>query len=256
MNTTANDALPSIIGVIPVRYESARLPGKALLEIAGKPMIYWVYKNAFRYEGFTQLLVASDSPKILDYCKSEDIPAMETGEHRSGSDRLYEVLERTKGELYVNIQGDEPTVRRDHIELMLSPFLESDVPVTTLKVEISAEAARNPNAVKVVTDKGDRALYFSRAPIPYNRESTTIPRYFKHLGLYAYRREALEKFHSLPPSELEQIEKLEQLRFLENGIPIIVKETKYDTIGVDTQEDLDEVRKIFKTQKRPSKGSK
>jgi len=234
-----------IIGVLPVRYESIRLPGKALLEIAGKPMIYWVYHHAARCPLFEQLLVATDSDLILDYCRSQNIPVMATGEHRSGSDRLHEVVTRTDGEIYVNIQGDEPTIRPEHIELLTAPFSDEETMVSTLKIEITAAAAENPNVVKVVTDKRDRALYFSRYPIPYNRREAGEARHYKHIGLYAYRRQALERFHALDPTPLEQLERLEQLRFLENGIPIQVKETDLETIGVDTPEDLEEVRRIF-----------
>jgi 3-deoxy-manno-octulosonate cytidylyltransferase (CMP-KDO synthetase) len=234
-----------IIGVIPVRLESLRLPGKALLDIAGKPMIDWVYLNAARSPLLEELLVATDSPKILDHCASQKIPAMETGRHRSGSDRLHEVVERTDGSIYVNIQGDEPTVQEEHIELLVSAFSCEQTMVSTLKVEISEETAQDPNVVKVVTDASGRALYFSRHAIPFTRGRTEVTRHFKHLGLYAFRREAILQFHALEPTPLEKTEKLEQLRFLENGIPIKVLETQKDTIGVDTPEDLEQVRSLF-----------
>jgi 3-deoxy-manno-octulosonate cytidylyltransferase (CMP-KDO synthetase) len=147
-------------------------------------------------------------------------------------------MERTEGDIYVNIQGDEPTIRADHIELLLRPLLSGESEVTTLKVALDEAAAQNPNIVKVVTDKNCRALYFSRFPIPFDRDAAAPIRYYKHIGLYGYTRAALALFHGLSQSPLELAEKLEQLRFLENGIAIHVAETTHDTIGVDTEEDL------------------
>jgi len=229
---------PKILGVIPARLDSQRLPGKVLLNIGNKPMVHWVYERARQSPLLSELIVATDSDKIQRYCANHEIPVMLTRQHPSGSDRLHEVMERTDGDVYVNIQGDEPTIRADHIELLLRPLLNGESEVTTLKVAIDEVAARNPNIVKVATDKNCRALYFSRFPIPFDRDAKTAIRYFKHLGLYGYTRAALALFHSLPQSPLELAEKLEQLRFLENGIAIHVAETTYDTIGVDTKEDL------------------
>jgi 3-deoxy-manno-octulosonate cytidylyltransferase (CMP-KDO synthetase) len=168
-----------------------------------------------------------------------------TGQHNSGSDRLHEVMLRTDGDIYVNIQGDEPMLRPDHLELLLAPFLHGDAEVTTLRVAIPPGEAKDPNCVKVVTDDRGRALYFSRHPIPYNREGSDGVQYYKHLGLYAYSRAALARFHSLPQSSLEKAEKLEQLRFLQNGVPIVVAETQHDTVGVDTEADLRRVSDLF-----------
>jgi 3-deoxy-manno-octulosonate cytidylyltransferase (CMP-KDO synthetase) len=226
------------LGVIPVRYESTRLPGKALLEIHGRPMVHWVYERARQSAKLESLLVATDSELIFKFCEEAGIPVLLTGKHPSGSDRLYEVLTRTEADIYVNIQGDEPTISPGHIDLLLEPFASPEVQVTTLKVEIDSQEALNPNAVKVVTDCRGKALYFSRAPIPYPRGAEPPPRYFKHIGLYAFRREALEMFHKMEQTPLELSERLEQLRFIENGVPILVIETDQDTIGVDTAEDL------------------
>ncbi|MGO8673410.1 MAG: 3-deoxy-manno-octulosonate cytidylyltransferase [Capsulimonadaceae bacterium] len=238
----------TILGVIPARLNSTRLPGKALLEIAGRPMIHWVYLNARRSDLLTDLIVATDSPEIEGSCKSAGIPVLMTGEHPSGSDRLYEVLTRTAADIYVNIQGDEPTVQPAHIALLLGPLLErGDARVSTLKVRISATEASNPNCVKVVTTLDGRALYFSRHAIPYDRDGAGGAVYYKHIGLYAYTREALDLFHRLPQTPLELTEKLEQLRYLENGIPIDVVETARDTVGVDTQADLERVIALFET---------
>jgi 3-deoxy-manno-octulosonate cytidylyltransferase (CMP-KDO synthetase) len=230
---------PKIIGVIPARYDSQRLPGKVLLEIGRKPMIHWVYERARQSNLLHALLVATDSEEVRQYCAGHDIPVLLPGLHPSGSDRLHEVMERTDGDIYVNIQGDEPTLRAEHIELLLHPLLRHACEVSTLKVAIDPAAAQDPNVVKVVTAEDGRALYFSRAPIPFDRDGKVVKRYYKHIGLYGYTRTALERFHSLPQSSLELAEKLEQLRYLENGIAVYVAETAHDTIGVDTRADLE-----------------
>lgn len=228
-----------IVGVIPARLESRRLPRKVLRRIVGRPMLHWVYQRTACSPLFSQLVVASDSDQILEYCLKNDIPSVRTGRHPSGSDRLHEVMEKTDGDVYVNIQGDEPTVRADHIECLVMPIIEGRGEITTLKVAIDEASAQDPNCVKVVSDLYGRALYFSRMPVPCNREGLADIRYYKHIGLYGYTRAALSLFHSLPPSSLENAEKLEQLRLLENGIPVLVEETPFDTIGVDTEEDLE-----------------
>jgi 3-deoxy-manno-octulosonate cytidylyltransferase (CMP-KDO synthetase) len=205
-------------------------------------MVHWVYDRARKSPLLDELLIATDSRSVHQYCKSFNIPVMLTDEHASGSDRLHEVLERTDGDVYINIQGDEPTISSDHVELMLQPILSGKAEVTTLKVAINKETALNPNCVKVITDKWGRALYFSRYPIPFDRDGCENIRFYKHIGLYGYTRNALIQFHSLPQSSLERAEKLEQLRFLENGTSILVSETLQDTIGVDTEEDLERAR--------------
>lgn len=233
------------MGVIPVRFEARRLPGKPLLDVAGKTLLERVYEAASNSSLLESVKVATDSKRIFQFCLDNDIPAMLTGEHPSGTDRIFEVMDRTRADIYVNVQGDEPTLRPEHIELLTRPFFEADAQVTTLEVEISRESAQDPNVVKVVTDDRERALYFSRLPIPFDRDAQGQVTYYKHLGVYAYRREALTRFHSLPQSSLEVSERLEQLRFLQNGIPIHVKTTRYDTIGVDTEEDLREAVAYF-----------
>jgi 3-deoxy-manno-octulosonate cytidylyltransferase (CMP-KDO synthetase) len=241
---------PKTIGVIPARFNSQRLPGKVLLQISGKPMVHWVYERARQSPLLHELLVATDSKSVQQYCMTYDIPVILTQEHASGSDRLYEVMERTDGDVFVNIQGDEPTITADHIELLLKPILNRDAEVTTLKVAIDPATALNPNCVKVVTDQKGRALYFSRFPIPFDRDASGNASFYKHIGLYAYTRAALTLFHSLPQSPLEIAEKLEQLRFLENGTAIMVAETFQDTIGVDTEEDLERAREFLANDKK------
>ncbi len=208
-----------ILGVIPARYDSKRLPGKVLRNIAGKPMLYWVYRNARQCKLLTDLLVATDSEKVLRFCEQEAIPVVLTGRHPSGTDRLREVMGRFDADIYINIQGDEPMLRPEHLEAIVSPFLAGDFPardsltgealtgealtgearVATLKVAVDGPAALDPSNVKVVTDDSGRALYFSRYPIPFDRDGTGVKRY-KHIGIYAYTRAALSLFHSLPES--------------------------------------------------------
>ena len=239
--------MPKILGVIPARLESTRLPRKPLRLICGHPMIAWVYHGARQAASLDALFIATDSDEIGSYCRANQIPyAMTSSAHRSGTDRVVEVMGRGSADIFVNIQGDEPMVTGEHVELMLRPFRDdTETQVSTLKVRISPEEARNPNNVKVVTDANRRALYFSRSLIPHDRDGTGQVQYFKHLGLYAYSAAALKRFQLLEPSPLEQHEKLEQLRLLENGIPITVVETAQDTIGVDTEEDVKKVEDYF-----------
>jgi 3-deoxy-manno-octulosonate cytidylyltransferase (CMP-KDO synthetase) len=227
-----------ILGVIPARYDSTRLPGKVLLPIGDKPMVEWVYDRARQSPLLDEIIVATDSERVQQHCLSRNIPVIVTRQHPTGSDRLFEVVERTNGDIYVNLQGDEPTIRAHHIELLLRPLLDHECEVSTLKVAMDRVAAGDPDCVKVVTDHRGHALYFSRSPIPFGRDAAGNIRYYKHIGLYGYTRAALVLFHRLPQSALEQSEKLEQLRFLENGITVMVTETPHDTVGVDTAADL------------------
>ena len=234
-----------VFGVIPARLDSKRLPGKVLRDIAGKAMVHRVYENARRSPMLANLIIATDSEEVRQYCADHFIPVMMTGRHLSGTDRLYEVMERTDGDVYVNLQGDEPTLCPEHLDLILQPILTGQAEVSTLRVAIGAEAAQDPNVVKVVTDDKGRALYFSRFAIPFDRDGAGGVRYYKHIGIYAYTRTALSQFHGLPQSSLELAERLEQLRLLENGIPIQVAETAQDTVGVDTEADLQRVIAMF-----------
>lgn len=243
-----HSAKRTIIGVIPARLDSTRLPGKVLRLICGRPMLHHVFAHASRCTLLDDLVVATDSQEVYDYCVRDQMKVrMTSSGHASGTDRIHEVMQSLPAEIYVNIQGDEPMVMPAHLETLLQPFLKDpDVQVGTLKTPITEDEAHNPNCVKVVTDDGGRALYFSRCAIPYNRDQAPSVVYFKHLGIYAYARSALDRFHQLPPSRLEQTERLEQLRFLEHGIPIQVAETPHDTIGVDTEDDLAGVEQYFR----------
>lgn len=229
-----------VLGVIPARLASSRLPRKVLREIAGRPMLYHVYARARRSPLLTDLLVATDSDEVVAACRALGIPAALTSpDHPSGTDRVWEIAQGRPADVYVNIQGDEPLITPGHIERLIAPFRdEPGTRVSTLKIRATPEEIDDPNAVKVVCDTRGRALYFSRRTIPYDRDRPGDVPCFKHVGLYAYTRAALEAFHSLPPSPLERIERLEQLRFLEHGIPVVVVETEEPTIGVNTERDL------------------
>ncbi len=244
-----------ILGVIPARLASTRLPRKVLRTIAGAPMIEWVYKAARACRQLDDVLIATDSDEVLALARERGWSAMLTSPVcASGSDRVYEVSGKISAAIYVNIQGDEPLLKPEHIEAILRPFSRPEVQVSTLATPCKPEEINNPNAVKVVTCPDGRALYFSRGPIPYDRDHSGNAPYLKHLGLYAYRREALHRFAKLPPSPLETIERLEQLRFLENGIDIFVEITPYDTIGVDTEADLQAVEAMLAATPRAEEG--
>jgi 3-deoxy-manno-octulosonate cytidylyltransferase (CMP-KDO synthetase) len=228
-----------VVGVIPARLASTRLPRKVLREIAGRPMIAYVWERTRRSRHLDEVVVATDSDEVLAACRAFGIPCeMTSAEHRSGTDRVWEVAQRRAADVYVNVQGDEPLITPGHIERLVRPFHERpDAQVTTLAIRATPDEIPNPNAVKVVFDLTGRALYFSRHPIPYDRNGIGAVRY-KHVGMYGFRRDALETFHRLAPSPLSTAEDLEQLRLLENGIAIVVTETDEPTIGVDTEEDL------------------
>ena len=236
----------AVLGVIPARLASPRLPRKVLRDVAGLPLVVRVYRSARRAPALSDLLVATDSAEVLDVCRAHDVPAMMTAaDHPSGTDRLWEVSRARPADVYVNVQGDEPLVSAGHIAALVAPFADATVQVTTLKIRATAEEVASRTANKVVTDARGDALYFSRLPIPFDRDGAGDVVYWKHVGLYAYRRAVLEAFHSLPRSPLERAENLEQLRLLENGIPIRVVETAEPTIGVDTEEDLRTVQALL-----------
>jgi len=233
------------IAIIPARLASTRLSRKALREIAGKPLVGWVYEAVHASPLLADVIVATDSEEILTVCREHGWKAqMTSAEHRSGTERVYEVAGRETADVYINVQGDEPLTCPEHIEVLLRVMNDPEVQVGTLMTPAAEIDIRNPSAVKVVTALDGRALYFSRATIPFDRDAIR-PRYFKHLGLYAYRKAALDRFVKLPESSLERSERLEQLRFLENGISVYVGETPHDSIGVDTEEDLERVVAIL-----------
>jgi 3-deoxy-manno-octulosonate cytidylyltransferase (CMP-KDO synthetase) len=229
----------TVLGVIPARLASTRLPRKMLREIAGRPLVAWTYEAARRAPDLDDVLVATDADEVLQACARLGIPAMLTsGAHPSGTDRVWEVAQSRAADVYVNVQGDEPFVTAGHIGQLVEPFRTTpDTLVSTLCIRATADEVDARQVNKVVFGAGGRAIYFSKYGIPFDRDGRGAVRY-KHIGLYAYRRTALEAFHRLPPSTLERAEGLEQLRFLENGIGITVRETTEATIGVDTEEDF------------------
>lgn len=237
----------SIIAVIPSRYASTRLPGKPLVDICGKPMVQHVYERVRQVSLFDEVLVATDDERIAAVVEGfGGAVCMTSPDCPSGSDRLIEVASSHPADIYVNVQGDEPLVEPSSIEKLAKVMLENDdLQMGTLCYPITAEQAQNPNLVKVVRAHNGNALYFSRSPIPFPRSGGIEPSYFGHLGMYAYRRDFLMNFGSLPYSPLENTEKLEQLRVLQAGVAIRVLEVEAAGPGVDTPEDLEEVRRII-----------
>lgn len=228
-----------VAAVIPARLGSTRMPRKVLRNLAGRPMVEWVWRAAASSGLMNPVVVATDAEEVAAVCRERGIPVeMTSPACPSGSDRVREVASRIDADIYVNIQGDEPTLTGDFFPPLLAPFERAEVDVTTLAVPCPEIEWQNPNAVKVVTALDGKALYFSRATVPFDRDHAGFAGYRKHLGIYAYRKAALERFASLPPGKLEQIERLEQLRLLENGMTLYVADAPRDTVGVDTEEDL------------------
>jgi 3-deoxy-manno-octulosonate cytidylyltransferase (CMP-KDO synthetase) len=239
-----------ILGVIPARYASSRFPGKALATIAGKSMLQHVYERASQARYLTHLVIATDDERIEAAARSFKAPVRRTRpDHLSGTDRVAEVASADSATIIVNIQGDEPLIDPGAIDLaVLSIYDEPDVHMGTLRKRIEDPAEiGNPNVVKVVTDRFSNAIYFSRSPIPYVREVRDAA-YYKHIGLYVYRRDFLLNYSTLPVGPLEEYERLEQLRALENGFRIRVGETDYESLGVDTPEDLQRVSSLFEVK--------
>jgi 3-deoxy-manno-octulosonate cytidylyltransferase (CMP-KDO synthetase) len=247
-------ALPTAVAVIPARYASTRLPGKPLIDLGGLPMIVRVVEQARRVPGLAAVVVATDDVRVKDAVEHHGGTAVMTREdHRSGTDRLAEVARTLACDVVVNVQGDEPLIDPRMIAQALAPFAEPLVEMTTLCRPLDAHDFTNPNVVKAVVGQDGYALFFSRAPVPYDRrghadgrvEGGTPRLAFKHIGLYAYRRTTLLHLASLPPTALEETEMLEQLRALEHGIRIRVVQTDLDSIGVDTDADVARVRALL-----------
>lgn len=242
------DKKMAVYGIIPARYGSTRLPGKILVDIAGQPMIQWVYERAKKSPFLDRLIVATDHEKILKCVQSFGGEVMETSSaHPSGTDRICEAAQKIgaqNDDIIVNIQGDQPLFEPGMIEEVISPFSEEkNLLMSALVHPIRNDnELKNPGVVKVVFDKSWYALYFSRSPLPYVISSSLNPRYYKHIGPYAYRMAFLERFTKLERGYLEQLESLEQLRALEHGFKIKLVETKFDSLEVDTYEDLEKVR--------------
>lgn len=233
--------------VIPARYESTRLPGKPLLEISGKSLIHLVYERARESRLKDRVIIATDDQRIIDAASSFGAEAVMTSPScKSGTDRVFEAVKDTDAGLIINVQGDEPFIRPDMIDLLFSVMENESLDVATLCAPVTDDNEySNPNTVKVVLDKNGFALYFSRSPIPYVRNGNTRPMLYKHIGIYGFKGEFLKQFVSMPKSRLEETESLEQLRILENGFRIRVLTTHYDGFGIDTMEDLQRARLIL-----------
>ncbi len=234
--------------MIPARWASTRFPGKPLAKLAGEPMIVHVVRRASEAKTVDHVIVATDDERIAEAAAGAGAEAVMTGECPSGTDRVaLAIAGRREWEIVINVQGDEPLLSGDNIDVLVEGLLaDGEARMSTLCRSLEPERAEDPNAVKVVRDLRGRALYFSRSPIPYPRHREAAWKLWRlHLGIYGFRRGALEEFVALPPSELEQAEGLEQLRALENGIPILVLDAPHPAFGVDTPEDLERVEKII-----------
>jgi 3-deoxy-manno-octulosonate cytidylyltransferase (CMP-KDO synthetase) len=241
-----------VVSVIPARYGSTRLLAKPLADIHGKPMIQWVYERSALARGVSRVIVATDDDRVaLAVRKFGGEVMMTSSEINSGTDRVWAVAQKIPGDIFINIQGDEPLIEAVAIEAGLELVTSGRFPMATVMTELETEEElREPSVVKVIADQTGRAIYFSRHPIPYSRGPLPekgqgfVCR--RHVGLYIYTREVLQRFSSLPPSALEKAEVLEQLRAMDAGIPIGITEVKFTSIGVDTPEDLERVRQHLK----------
>jgi 3-deoxy-manno-octulosonate cytidylyltransferase (CMP-KDO synthetase) len=242
---------PIVWAVIPSRYAAVRLPGKPLVSIAGKPMIQHVWERVSRATKLAKVVVATDDERIRAAVKAFGGEAIMTrSDHRSGTDRVAEVAVNAHADIFINVQGDEPLVAPEAVDALVEAIAEDEsVQLATLAVPLqNPKDIMDPNIVKVVLDFNGDALYFSRAPIPWVRDtaSSVHARHLKHLGLYAYRREALIDYQTLPPGDLERVEQLEQLRWMENGYKMRVAETEHDAVSVDVPEDVARVEKLIR----------
>jgi len=245
----------TVVAAIPARYASVRFPGKPLAPIAGKPMIQHVVERVRQAKTVNRVVVATDDERIRAAVEGFGGEAVMTrSDHRSGTDRIAEVSAHIPADIYVNVQGDEPLIAPETVDSVVSAMLEdSSVQIATPCIEIAeANDIMDPNIVKVVLDFDGNALYFSRAPIPWVRDTNSglAVSHWKHLGLYAFRHNALVEYPTLPPGQLEPIEQLEQLRWLENGFRIRVVETAHDAVSVDVPADVDRVEKLLRDDSR------
>lgn len=238
-----------IIAIIPARYNSSRFPGKPLAQIAGKPMIQWVYENTSKSKLVQKVIVATDDDRIYDCVKSfGGIVTMTSKKHSSGTERITEVLKKMdeRFDIVLNIQGDEPVISKEVIEDLIKALNDSDAEIATLKKEITDNTQiENKDIAKVITDANDNAVYFSRLPIPYLRNDSSKLKYYKHIGVYAYRCEFFKAYPMMNNTMIEEAEQLEQLRFIYYGYKIKVHEIFTDLIGVDRPEHITLIEKII-----------
>lgn len=242
--------MTKIVGIIPARYASTRFPGKPLIDIGGKSMINRVYEQCIKTPALHEVIVATDDERIAAHVESFGGKVMMTQPtHQSGTDRCAEVIEKYKGacDAVINIQGDEPFIDPAQITLLAEVLSQPDTQIATLIKKIKGEEeVRNPNVVKAIINKSGDAIYFSRSPIPYRRNPGVEITYYKHIGIYGYSCQALKAITRLPLGSLEQAESLEQLRWIENGYRICLRETEMETIAIDTPDDLERVLKSMK----------
>ena len=238
-----------VIAVIPARYNSTRFPGKMMEILGNRTIITTTYQNVLETGLFDEVFVATDSELIFDEISKNGGKAVMTGEHETGSDRIAEAVQNIDCDIVVNVQGDEPFLKKEPLKQLIDVFYKDEkkeISLASLKIHLKeSDEIRNPNNVKVITDNIGFALYFSRSVIPFHRELSYDVTYYKHIGVYAFRKEALLKFSSLEMTPLEISEKLEQLRYLENGMKIKMVETDFVGIGIDTPEDLEKAKKLI-----------
>ena len=244
-----------ILAIIPARFASHRFPGKVIAELAGKPLVVHTYERTIESKCVSKAVIATDDARVVEALAPYDIEVILTSpNHPSGTDRIAEVARTSTADIIVNVQGDEPMLDPNTIDAAVNALLDDPTLAMATAKHAIADIAdiQNPNVVKVVTDTQDRALYFSRSPIPHIRDlsdqSEAHPVYWQHIGLYVFRRSFLLEYADMAPTALEGLEKLEQLRALENGHDIAVVETKFKSIGVDTPEDLERVRQLLEDQ--------
>lgn len=239
--------MKSIIAVIPARYQSSRFPGKPLAMIAGKMMIQRVYEQVRQVTDIDKVVVATDDERIFQAVRQFHGEVVMTGSCSCGTERVYEAIKNYSCDIVLNVQGDEPLIKSEMIKELIDISEEENVVMSTLCKEITEDSdINNSNVVKVVKDKNNDALYFSRYPIPFNRDGRNDVKYFKHIGIYGYKKDFLIKYVQMKKTALELTENLEQLRVLEYGYKIRVKDTVYDSMGVDKPEDIYKIENILR----------
>lgn len=242
-----------IIAVIPARYEASRFPGKLMQILGNKTVISTTYDNVVETKLFDEVFVATDSEIIFEEILKNGGKAVMTDIHETGSDRIAEAVQQIDCDIVINVQGDEPFLKLEPLQQLIQVFQEDEkqeISLASLKIKITdPDEIENPNAVKVITDWQNFALYFSRSVIPYRRENSVEAEYFRHIGVYAFRKNALLKFAELPMTPLEISEKIECLRYLENGMKIKMVETDFVGVGIDVPEDLEKARELLLTEK-------
>ncbi len=244
----------NIIAVIPARYEASRFPGKLMQLLSQETVIATTYRNVVSTGLFNEVFVATDSEIIYEEISAIGGKAVMTGTHETGSDRIAEAVQNIDCDIVVNVQGDEPFLKLEPLSQLINVFesdAQEEISLASLKIRLSdKEDIENPNNVKVITDLAGFALYFSRSVIPYSRDENYATEYYKHIGVYAFRKSALLQFARLPMSPLESAEKIECIRYLEHGMKIRLIETDFVGVGIDVPEDLEKAKQILEAQRK------